>query len=202
MPTTTKTPTPSASDSSHLLAGCQNKAHSFGCLQRFHSDCAPSSKLGEIRFSYFPLSGFRPIPKEKYDFLGPRTLTHAAVVFLLVKKSMCACLPCHNFVLPASRCPQRNYCQLELAVRLMVKEGLIIKCVGRPAVRREKYFPPAVFETTTTTACAPRSMSSILYPKGHSLARSLVVTLIVIRKTKDKAKGLRISCPHFPSSAH
>ena len=75
-------------------------------------------------------------------------------------------MPCHNFVLPASRCPQRNYCQLELAVRLMVKEGLIIKCVGRPAVRREKYFPPAVFETTTT-ACAPRS---ILYPKGHSLA--------------------------------
>ena len=92
MPTTTKTPTPSASDSSHLLAGCQNKAHSFGCLQRFHSDCAPSSKLGEIRFSYFPLLGFRPIPKEKYDFFGPRTLTHAAVVFLLVKKSMCACL--------------------------------------------------------------------------------------------------------------
>ena len=84
---------------------------------------------------------------------------------------------------------------LELAVRFMVKEGLIIKCVGRPAVRREKYFPPAVFETTTT-ACAPRS---ILYPKGHSLARSLACRN-PDRDSQDKrqSKGAAYFLPSFP----
>ena len=93
------------------------------------------------------------------------------------------CVPCHNFGLSASRCPQRNYCQLELAVRLMVKEGL-----HNNQMRREKWFPPAVFETTTTTLYPLRKLVSVK-------DKPLDETLIARQKTRG---GLMYNLPLFP----
>ena len=133
--------------------------------------------------------GCCPITEEKYVFPGPRTLTHAGVVFLLVKE-VYVCLPRRNFGLSASRCPQRNYCRLELAqrVRLMVKEGL-----HNNQMRREKWFPPAVFETTTTTLYPLRKLVSV---KDKPLDETLIA------RQKTRGGGLCITCPYFLSVAH
>ena len=142
--------------------------------------------------------GFRPIPKEKYDFFGPRTLTHAAVVFLLVKKSMCACL----LAVPQFCSPGKSVSPEKLLpvgargapygkgrFNNQMRWSVGLRC-GEKNISLQQF-------SRRQQLRARRALSSIL-----KATRSLVVTLIVIRKTKDKAKGLRISCPHFLSSAH
>ena len=124
------------------------KAHSFGCLPRSLSDCILLAKLEETRFASATLHSWDSTRYPKKNAGIPRAACSDACKMGVspCKKKVYACLPFHNFGLSARRCPQRNYCQSQPTARtivnLMVKEGLIIKCVSGGCI------PPAVFETT------------------------------------------------------
>ena len=145
------------------------------------------SKVGRVRVyaSVTFLSWMLPNNRRKICIPGAANFD-ACRCCLSPCKSLC--VPCHNFGLSASRCPQRNYCQLELAVRLMVKEGL-----HNNQMRREKWFPPAVFETTTTTLYPLRKLVSV---KDKPLDETLIA------RQKTRGGGLCITCPYFLSVAH
>ena len=114
MPTTTKTPTPSASRIfSRLPTWGRRRIVRVFTEFSFRLGAVCMYKVGRDPSLSQPLSwDFAEYLKGYTNSSDGRPpLKHAVAVFLLVKSPRVPCLPRHNFGLSASRRPQRNYCQ-------------------------------------------------------------------------------------------